>query len=248
MNCKEALSDYKINLEVVENKSIRTIESYMYDLNLYLSYLESNGIDTMEKIHISDVDDFFNVYMETHSPRSANRVLSAIKSFHKFTSLNHPAIQNPVLYFHGFSNGSHLPIYLSVNEIQTILDSFGNSDLDIYQKTILVTLYSCGLRVSELCSLQTKHVHLDQKILKVLGKGNKERIVPISKTAQKVMVNYQKKCRPILLAKNKKEELTTFFFLNHNGEKLTNRGLEYIFKRIEEKTGCFLNLHPHIMR
>lgn len=237
MNLEEAVLDYKINLQVIENKSAKTIESYLNDLHQYIEFMHSIGVDEVEQINILKIDSFFNEYGQSHSTKSANRVLSAIRSFHKYTTLNHPSIKNPTLYMHGFKNSRHLPVYCSVDDIATLLNSFGNSDIEIYQKTLLETLYSCGLRVSELCNLKQNDVHLDEKILKVTGKGNKQRIVPIADACvsqMKIYLNYVRVQWETKRCPN--------FFINQFGRVCTRQYVHNLIKsKIEE---C--NLDPDI--
>ena len=234
MNLKEALQDYKINLTVVENKSSKTIESYIHDLQQYIDYMNANGINEVEQITIVKIDSFFNEYSLSHSSKSANRVLSSIRSFHRFTTLNHPQIKNPTLYLHGFSTNRHLPVYCSVEDISLLLNSFDNSDIQVYQKTLLETLYSCGLRVSELCDLKRNDVHLDQKILRITGKGDKQRIVPIADACVEQMKIYLTYVRP-----EWEKKRVANFFINQYGRVCTR---QYVHNLIKEKIAqCHLN-------
>lgn len=234
MNLKEAVIDYKMNLQVIENKSEKTIESYLNDLQQYVDFMHSIGIDCVEDINILKIDAFFNEYGQTHSTKSANRVLSSIRSFHKYTTLNHPTIKNPTLYMHGFKNTRHLPIYCSVEDVSKLLNSFGNSDIEIYQKTLLETLYSCGLRVSELCDLKRNDVHLEEKIIKVTGKGNKQRIIPIANPCVEQMKTYLQFVRIQWETKR-----CPNFFINQFGRVCTR---QYVHNLIKEKIDeCGLN-------
>ncbi len=169
MRFKEAIEDYLLNLRVIENKSQKTIESYQRDLYAFDTYLCSISLDSLEEIHFMEIEAFLNAYGQTHSASSVNRMLSCLRSFYRFTLLNHPTLQNPLVHSHHVKAESRLPIFCSQNEIKTLLGSFGDSDIEIYQKTIVMTLYSCGLRVSELCDLKKNDVRLDDHLIKVLG-------------------------------------------------------------------------------
>ena len=105
---------------------------------------------------------------------------SCIKGFHAYTVLNHPTIKDPAVSIRGFQQSKHLPVYCTKQDLETLFASFDQSDKGIYEKTILEVLYGCGLRVSELCTLTTNQIHYDQKILRIHGKGDKERIVPMA--------------------------------------------------------------------
>lgn len=228
MNLNEALSDYKMEITLVENKSEKTIQAYLSDLNQYIEYLKKRKIEKMEDISILTIDAFLSSLSKTHSSASINRMLSSIRSFHKCTSLNHPNINDPSLYIHSNSATKHLPVYATSDELKKIFGSFGNSDLDIYHKTLLMTLYSCGLRVSELCDLKRNHIHFQEKILKVKGKGDKERLVPIAEPCIEQMKLYVSKVRVQWEKKS-----TANFFINQFGRTLTR---QYVHKLIKTKS------------
>ena len=237
MDLHEALSDYKLNLSLVENKSKKTIEAYMSDLTHYIAYLNQKNINNVEEITILTVDNYLNSLTKEYSSNSINRVLASVRSFHKFISLNHESIKDPTLYIHTHKHNEHLPIYASVQDLKVLFDSFSNSDIDIYHKTILLTLYSCGLRVSELCSLKRNDVHLSEKILKVTGKGDKERIIPIVDACVQQMELYLN-----LVRKNWQKKTLPNFFINQYGRVLTR---QYVHKQKKKKCEeC--NLNPNL--
>ena len=237
MDLHEALSDYKLNLSLVENKSKKTIEAYMSDLTHYINYLNQKNINNVEEITILTVDNYLNSLTKEYSSNSINRVLASVRSFHKFISLNHESIKDPTLYIHTHKHNEHLPIYASVQDLKVLFDSFSNSDIEIYHKTILLTLYSCGLRVSELCSLKRNDVHLSEKILKVTGKGDKERIIPIVDACVQQMELYLN-----LVRKNWQKKTLPNFFINQFGRVLTR---QYVHNLIKKKcVEC--NLNPNL--
>lgn len=237
MDLHEALSDYKLNLSLVENKSKKTIEAYMSDLTHYIDYLNQKNINNVEEITILTVDNYLNSLTKEYSSNSINRVLASVRSFHKFISLNHESIKDPTLYIHTHKHNEHLPIYASVQDLKVLFDSFSNSDIDIYHKTILLTLYSCGLRVSELCSLKRNDVHLSEKILKVTGKGDKERIIPIVDACVQQMELYLN-----LVRKNWQKKTLPNFFINQYGRVLTRQYVHNLIKKKCEE--C--NLNPYL--
>lgn len=237
MDLHEALSDYKLNLSLVENKSKKTIEAYMSDLTHYIDYLNQKNINNVEEITILTVDNYLNSLTKEYSSNSINRVLASVRSFHKFISLNHESIKDPTLYIHTHKHNEHLPIYASVQDLKVLFDSFSNSDIDIYHKTILLTLYSCGLRVSELCSLKRNDVHLSEKILKVTGKGDKERIIPIVDACVQQMELYLN-----LVRKNWQKKTLSNFFINQYGRVLTRQYVHNLIKKKCEE--C--NLNPYL--
>ena len=243
MDLHEALSDYKLNLSLVENKSKKTIEAYMSDLTHYINYLNQKNINNVEEITILTVDNYLNSLTKEYSSNSINRVLASVRSFHKFISLNHESIKDPTLYIHTHKHNEHLPIYASVQDLKVLFDSFSNSDIDIYHKTILLTLYSCGLRVSELCSLKRNDVHLSEKILKVTGKGDKERIIPIVDPCVQQMELYLN-----LVRKNWQKKTLPNFFINQYGRVLTRQYVHNLIKKKCEECNLNPNLSAHSFR
>lgn len=243
MDLHEALSDYKLNLSLVENKSKKTIEAYMSDLTHYINYLNQKNINNVEGITILTVDNYLNSLTKEYSSNSINRVLASVRSFHKFISLNHESIKDPTLYIHTHKHNEHLPIYASVQDLKVLFDSFSNSDIDIYHKTILLTLYSCGLRVSELCSLKRNDVHLSEKILKVTGKGDKERIIPIVDACVQQMELYLN-----LVRKNWQKKTLPNFFINQYGRVLTRQYVHNLIKKKCEECNLNPNLSAHSFR
>ena len=243
MDLHEALSDYKLNLSLVENKSKKTIEAYMSDLTHYIDYLNQKNINNVEEITILTVDNYLNSLTKEYSSNSINRVLASVRSFHKFISLNHESIKDPTLYIHTHKHNEHLPIYASVQDLKVLFDSFSNSDIDIYHKTILLTLYSCGLRVNELCSLKRNDVHLSEKILKVTGKGDKERIIPIVDACVQQMELYLN-----LVRKNWQKKTLPNFFINQYGRVLTRQYVHNLIKKKCEECNLNPNLSAHSFR
>lgn len=243
MDLHEALSDYKLNLSLVENKSKKTIEAYMSDLTHYINYLNQKNINNVEEITILTVDNYLNSLTKEYSSNSINRVLASVRSFHKFISLNHESIKDPTLYIHTHKHNEHLPIYASIQDLKVLFDSFSNSDIDIYHKTILLTLYSCGLRVSELCSLKRNDVHLSEKILKVTGKGDKERIIPIVDACVQQMELYLN-----LVRKNWQKKTLSNFFINQYGRVLTRQYVHNLIKKKCEECNLNPNLSAHSFR
>ena len=160
MNFQEAISDYLIYIQVVQHRSVKTIHAYQHNLAVYQAFMESKGLKEVDVITVPYLDEFLQAFHQNHSSESTNQILSTIRSFHKYTSLNHPNISNPSRYLHSFSKEKKLPIYCSKEDMRILFDSFDDSQTGIYQKTILMTLYSCGLRVSECCTLELNQVHL----------------------------------------------------------------------------------------
>lgn len=236
MDLKEALLDYQYNLLMVEHKSSRTIHSYINDLQLYILYLNDLGIHDVQSIRECDINDYLIELREDFMPATVNRRLASIRSFHRFLAQRDPKLIDPSRFLRGSKKQAHLPLYLNETEITRILESFSTSDLDVLHKSIIELLYGCGLRVSECCSLRMKQLHLDQKIIRVTGKGNKERMLPLHAEGSIVLRQYVVYVRP-----QWEKTRSPYVFLNSRGMPL-NR--QYVHHMIKEKVRE-LGLNPH---
>lgn len=236
MDLKEALLDYQYNLLMVEHKSSRTIHSYINDLQHYILYLNDLGIHDVQSIRECDINDYLIELREDFTPATVNRRLASIRSFHRFLAQRDPKLIDPSRFLRGSKKQAHLPLYLNETEITRILESFSTSDLDVLHKSIIELLYGCGLRVSECCSLRMKQLHLDQKIIRVTGKGNKERMLPLHTEGSTVLRQYVVYVRP-----QWEKTRSPYVFLNSRGMPL-NR--QYVHHMIKEKVRE-LGLNPH---
>lgn len=243
MNIKEAINDYMIQIQVIENKSKNTIQSYQRDLKTYMEYLLSKNIHEMEQIDVLVLEDFIMSYMDHHAPSSGNRILSCIRRFHAYTSMNHPQIKDPAVSIRGFQKSRHLPVYCTQEEIAKLFSSFGQSDREIYQKTILMLLYTCGLRVSELCGLRLNQIRFSEQMIRIHGKGDKERILPIAKPCLEQMKLYQDLVR-VQWIKNK----TPYFFINPYGRPCTRQYVHHLIKNKVQECGLDPRISAHSLR
>ncbi|WP_295765487.1 tyrosine-type recombinase/integrase [uncultured Holdemanella sp.] len=237
MELKDALEDYRLYLNVLQRKSKKTQQSYLHDIEVYLNFLKERNITKCENVSVLDIEDFLDVYAEDHIASSLNRMIASIHSFHLQISIAHPEVKDVSLLIHGMKSSKHLPVYLSVDEVKKVFSSFQDNEIDQYNKTILVVLYSCGLRVSELCELKLNDVHLSEGILKVKGKGDKERVIPISSYCILQMKYYLDSIRSIWDVKN-----VSYFFVNRLGRRCTR---QYVHLMIKNKVNA-LNLNPKI--
>lgn len=244
MRIEEALESFEIYLKAVENKSIKTVEAYMSDLQAYTSFLLERGKTKIEEISILDLDAFFDQDQRNHAKASCSRALSSIRSFHKQASLEDASLPNPTRSYKGFSASKHLPVYLSVEQIKTLLDSFPSDFEGIYEKTILLMLYSCGLRVSELCALQVNDIRLQERIVLVKhGKGDKERIVPMALACKEQLSLYLKQCRSIWNTSN-----SSLLLVNPKGKAITRQFVHSMIKRKVIELGFDPRISAHSFR
>lgn len=223
-----------------------SILSYKNDLTRYLEYIQSNQIENFNQVTSEIISDFLILLSEFGlSSSSRARYLSAIKGFHSYLFLQKKTEKNPAEILELPKIGRKLPFVLSVEQIERMFGAINvNTNSGIRDRAIMETLYSCGLRVSELCSLRQRDILLDIEVIRVIGKGNKERIVPISRTALEWIIKYITEVRSKFI---KSYETGDILFLNQRGKKLTRM---YVWKLVSglAKLVGIEGVHPHSLR
>ena len=244
------LDDFLKYLTNVKEYSVNTKESYAYDLAEYLLFLESINVD---KTNINkDTIKQYLTYINNRniSKLSVKRRLCALRSFYKYLVKFEITNSNPFETVTSTKGEKKLPHFLNEKEITELLDSNEKRKdfLKERDQAILELMYASGLRASEVISLKIKDLDFDSKLLKIKGKGNKERIVPFNTHAKNALVKYMNNTRYQLLEKRKGIKETDIVFLNNNGNNLTRRGIEFLISQIAVKTGFNLKVHPHMLR
>ncbi len=231
-------------LAVERSLSPLTIDAYRRDLSRYGTWLEKQGISTVDTVRKSDIETYITTLGELGlSAVSCERALSAIKGFHKFLvneniSQDHPAAHIPLP-----KKIRTLPDVLSPVEVCKLLDqSFPEDKFAQRDRAILELLYGCGLRVSELTGLDMSAIFFDDEVMRVVGKGSKERLVPLFGTAHDALSNYLVRWRPQLLKKP-----TSCVFLNSRGDRISRQAIHKLVKKYGENVDIS-GLHPHTLR
>lgn len=239
---------YKQYLQLERSLSINSIEAYADDLKKLENYSELfSGYQTPDKFSYKQLQQFIEWFAKIgFSAASQARVISGIKTFYKFLILENDIQQNPAELLETPKLTRKIPIFLNVEEIDQLLSLIDRSNNEGERNmSMLETLYSCGLRVSELVNLKITDLHLNSDYIKITGKGNKERLVPIGKIAKKLILNYLTTIRvkyPV------KKEFVDILFLNRRGGKLSRVMVFYIIKDLAEKAGIKKTLSPHSFR
>lgn len=243
-------SDYLQHLLYQRNYSPKTIDSYRRDIDKFLLYLDGEGI-SFDKVQERDVRNFLTVEIQHGvSHRSCQRRMSALRGYYDYMLARGQAASNPFRYVKSPKSPIRYPQTLYLDEVDRLFDANAarTDSLKDRDQAILELLYASGMRASELVDLTNRQIDYRSRMIRVFGKGKKERLAPFSKTAEKAMKEYYAKTRPLLLAQSKTQVKTDRFFVNAHGGPLTVRGLEYILKQVEEKTGIHVGLHPHELR
>ncbi len=241
------LKEYLALLKVEKNLTKNTISSYKNDLESFLNYIEDIGIKDLSEINSDHISSFFKLLKNLGlNERSSARYFSSIRGFFKYLMKNDYVESSPIEKMKAPKISRKLPSVLSVDEINLILNSPSTEDkYGIRDKAILEVFYACGLRVSELINLKIVDLFLKENLIKVFGKGRKERLVPIGSTAIACIENYLTQSRPFL-KKNLQSE--NYVFLSNRGKKFSRMGVWKIVKRYVEQTNIKKEIHPHTFR
>lgn len=239
------VDDFLDYLKYQRTYSDYTITSYLNDLEQYLTYLDKERLDYKE-IKYSDIR-FFLMYLkeeEKEKSSSISRKLSAIRGFYNYLINKEKIYNNPFNLVSGPKKEKKLPRYFEYNELEELFKvpditlPFGQRD-----SLILELLYATGVRVGELVSIKVSDINKYDRTIKILGKGNKERIVAYGEYAQEILDIYLNDGRCELNKKN-----SDYLFLNHLGGNLTERGVRYILNNIIKQTSLNKNISPHMIR
>jgi len=224
-------------------------EAYIRDLSKLMEFLQLSSLDiTPMEVSTDNIAKFLTYLNELGiQARSQGRMLSGIKAFYKYMMLEDIMEESPAEIIEGPKLPRHIPEVLSVNEIQRLIDAIDMSDpLGQRNRAIIETLYACGLRVTELLDLQLTNLYFNDGFIKVIGKGNKERLVPIGKEAMKHISLYIEGTRNGML--KIKEQHRNIIFLNRYGRKLTRVMIFHIVKALAELAGITKIISPHTFR
>ncbi|WP_430785440.1 site-specific tyrosine recombinase XerD [Virgibacillus flavescens] len=243
---KYAIDDFFHYLQVERGLSDNTLSSYRRDLKRYVSYLEKD-LDKKDwnTINRSDLLGFLRVLKdEQKSSATLARTLSSLRLFHQFLLREQLVDQDPSIHIESPKKEQKLPSILSSNDVERLLAVASRSTLEIRNKAMLELLYATGLRVTELITLKVSDLHLTMGFVRCLGKGSKERIVPLGDVAKGAIEDYIDNARGSIL-KHKKEDV---LFVNQHGRALSRQGFWKILKAIAKERQIEKNITPHTLR
>lgn len=244
---KYAFEDFFHYLRIERGLSKNTIESYQRDLNYYMQYVEKaskkNNWDTVNRNDI--VHFLYQLKDAGKSSATIARTISSIRSFHQFMVREDITNQDASLHIETPKKENKLPSVLSMTEVEQLLNMTVRTPLSYRNKAMLEIMYATGLRVSELVALKVSDLHLSMGFVRCLGKGAKERIIPLGNVAEQAVEDYLQHGRSAIL-KNKKDERV--LFLNQHGRPLTRQGFWKILKKIALEANIQKPITPHILR
>lgn len=243
---KQSFRNFETYLRLEKSLSKNSIEAYLNDVLKLEKYFKDNVSDvTPAQVTYSDLKAFLVWYsIDNHNTRTQSRVLSGVRAFYKFLLIEGEINENPASLIESPKIGLKLPEVLSVIEIDSMIDEIDLSKPEGHRnKAIIETLYGCGLRVSELVNLRLTDIHYGEGFVIVTGKGNKQRLVPVSGKALKEIDIYKidRERLPVIHDQN-------VLFLNRRGARLTRAMIFTIIKELAAKAGIRKNVSPHTFR
>ena len=248
MNWSESKKGYETFLRIEKSLSPNSVSAYVNDINKLIMFVEDHYPNlTPETVKLAQLRKFVEwMTQKGISPRTQARTISGIKSFYKFLLIEEAVENDPTTLVESPRIGRKLPEILSENEINDLIEAIDVSKAEgLRNKAILETLYSCGLRVSGLVDLKISNLHFEQEFLRISGKGERERLVPISKRAIDDIKKYLVVSRKKLTIEKGFENIV---FLNRRGKKLSRVMIFTIIKNLARKIRLEKSISPHTFR
>ena len=248
MNWQSYLKGYRSWLQLEKSLSHNSMEAYLHDVEKLLQFFAHKKLErTPENVTYEDLTEFIRWINELGmTATSQARIISGLKSFYKYLLIEDVLKKTPTELLEAPKTIRHLPDVLAVSEIDALIAAIDLSKPEgMRNKAILETMFSCGLRVSETVNLQISHIFFDDEFVKVTGKGDKERLVPIGQSAIKAIRLYKDNVRNHLEIKAGNSDI---LFLNRRGSKMSRGMIFYIIKELAKKIGLKKNISPHTFR
>ncbi|MDD5108056.1 MAG: site-specific tyrosine recombinase XerD [Candidatus Omnitrophica bacterium] len=243
---KELIDSFLGYLSVERALAKNTIIAYRQDLNIYLDFIIKRKIEALSKVAKNDIVEFMLSQKDGGvSPTSISRRLAAIRMFHRFLSRERVLKSDPTTLIDSPKLWKRVPDTLSLNEVEALISQPNVRDHQgVRDKAILETLYATGMRVSESCDLKTNNVNLDIGFLRCIGKGNKERIIPLGKKAIHSINRYLEFSRPYFL----KQKTSDYLFISRSGSKLSRQSIWKLIKRYSKEAKIKKVIKVHTLR
>ena len=245
MNLATYFKDFEDYLKFERNLSINTIKSYRSDLNKFEFFLTKKGAKKLSFIDPEIVQEFLYEESKRVNAKTQGRIISTLKTFFNFLVLEKLISVSPIENIDYPKIDSKIPLVLSTDEIDKIISSAFSKKYGLRNQAIIEIMYSCGLRVSELTEMKISNIFFDESLIKILGKGNKERFIPLSSTAKKLLYNYITYNRKNL---SQDKQSIDIVFLNNRGKKLTRVMVYNIINDAALEAKINKKISPHTLR
>lgn len=247
-NWQNILNEFQFYLKIERNMSENTVSAYFCDIQKFSAFLELKNYNVLPQDVTSDhLHEFIVFLAETGlNEKSQSRIISGLKSFFKYLILEDIIDKDPSILLETPKTGRKLPVVLSVEEIESIIRNIDvSAPLGHRNRAIIEVLYGCGLRVSELATLKISNIFYSGEYLRIIGKGDKQRLVPLGSAAKKEIDNYMKSFRNHIVPKKGQAD---FLFLNRRGNKLSRVMIFNIVKEACANAGIEKTISPHTFR
>lgn len=230
--------------------SAHTVAAYGSDLKDFLSYAANRRGDWGQATPDTARGWILDLTERGIGKRSVKRKIAALRTFYAWLYFSKRLAADPFEYIHAPKAPQRLPSFLTASEAQALFQANAQRrDFNaLRDQAILELMFASGIRAAETVGLKLPAIDLRQRVMRIIGKGNKERLVPFSETSRRTIASYLETSRPEYLTRRRDQKDPGFVFLNRFGEGLTERGLEFILDQVESKTGIMLKLHPHMLR
>lgn len=245
-----SLAEFLDYLKTARNYSLATINAYSSDIESFYTYLLHEGLKDNEVNHLIIRNYLSSEMLLDVSKRTLKRRMSALRHYYRYLVKNEILSHNPFLLTASPKASINYPDVLYREQVQALLEAnkTRTDSLQERDQALIELMLASGLRASEVVNLTLQDVDIRRRIINVIGKGNKERLVPFTHEAKDALVKYLQNSRNTLLLHDQQFEKTTAVFLSNRGRPLTTRGLATILKAVETKCGHYFNLHPHKLR
>lgn len=221
MNLNEAYVEFVHYISAVDQKSKKTILSYQQDLNRYFEFLNEWGIENIEDVTFEHINDY--ILDMNYAASTINHAIISIRRFHEYCSVTYH-LPDPAKYVKTSKSEKMLPYCMSIQEVKKLITKRNDDEQEICDVAILETLYGCGLRVSECCSLTLNQLSLEQGFMRVIGKGNKERMIPMNSHMIVSLKSYME------IRKKRDAHKSKVLFLNHKGNAYSRENIHCMLK------------------
>ena len=245
MNLTTYYKDFENYLKLERNLSENTIQSYRSDLKKFQVFLLEHRFKELKFINPEVVRKFIHEQSKKVSGKTQGRVISTLKSFYNFLVLEKIIENNPIENIDYPKTESKIPTVLSIKEIDRLIKNTYHRKFGNRNHTIIEIMYSCGLRVSEVIEMKISNIFFDESLIKILGKGNKERFVPLSGIGKRLLIDYIKYKRKEVKSKKTSSD---FVFLNNRGTKLSRIMVYNIINEAAKSSKISKKISPHTLR
>lgn len=242
----EALSDFLRMIQLEKNFSVHTVDGYERDITQFLDFLKSEGVNDLSDVEYLHARLYVTkLYNEKMTRATISRKISSIRTFFRFLNRDFGLDDAPFISLYHPKKEKRLPNYFYEDELFQLFEANRGEDLkSIRNMALLELLYATGIRVSECISIELNDIDFHFSIIRVMGKGRKERIVPFGQYAHEALLKYINEARPILM-KNKDHNR---LFVNMRGGELTARGVSYILNEMIRHASLHMKIYPHMLR